>query len=304
MLPFQKVLYLRREIFTVLTKENLKKILNLILKLLVTSLAIFIVLRKIDLTELWYHVRSIRLIYVSIALLVLALSKVLEAFRLNIFFRVKDVILSEKQNIKLYFLGMFYNLFLPGGIGGDGYKVYWLRKKQGAKLKSTIWASLLNRANGLFGLLILVAISTWFISFDYPFRNYTVLLIPFLYVIYYFGLRLFFRDYTPTLPKTTLLSIMIQFMQVVSAHFILVSLGLNAGYPDYWFLFLVSGILFAIPVTLGGFGSRELVFVFVAQYLTIDVNLSVALGLLTYVLRVILSFIGVYYLAFPKKLMD
>ena len=285
-----------------MTKERLKKILEFIFKLLVTSAAVYVVLRKIDLSELGAYLSEIRIFYLIIALVVLGASKVLEAFRLNIFFRVKEIYLPETQNMKLYLLGMFYNLFLPGGIGGDGYKVYWLKKKQGAKLKAVIWAALLNRANGLFGLVTLICISAGFISYNFGFNGYVFLLIPMLYLLYYLVLRLFFREFIPTLFKTSLFSVLIQFMQVLSAHFILMSLGLSSGYPDYWFLFLVSGIIFAIPVTLGGFGSRELVFVYAAQFLVVDVNLAVALGLLTYVLRAILSFTGVYYVAFPSKL--
>lgn len=287
-----------------MTKERIKKILNFIFKLLITVLAIYIVIRKIDLTELWSYIKDVNLLYLFIALITLGISKIIEAFRLNIFFRAKNVILDEMQNLKLYLLGMFYNLFLPGGIGGDGYKVYWLKKNQGAKLKSVIWASVLNRVNGLFGLIILVCISTIFISFDFKFNNYLVLLIPVGYIIYYFTLKIFFKDYTSTLPKTTVQSTIIQFLQVLSAHFILISLGLDSAYHDYWFLFLISGIIFAIPVTLGGFGSRELVFVYASQFLMVDVNLAVALGLLTYVIRAILSFSGVYFIAFPSKLND
>lgn len=285
-----------------MTKERLKKIINFILKLAITTLAIYIVVRKIDVTELWLNIRKANLYYMFLALLVLAISKILEAKRLNIFFRAKNIILDQIQNLKLYLLGMFYNLFLPGGIGGDGYRVYWLKKNQDAKLKSLIWASLLNRVNGLYGLVILICISTIFISFDFTYNYYLVFLVPIGYLIYYFVLRLFFKAYLTTLPKTTIQSIIIQFLQLLSAHLILYGLGLSSGFQDYWFLFLVSGIVFAIPVTLGGFGSRELVFVYASQFLIVDVNLAVALGLLTYVLRAILSFAGVYFVIFPNKL--
>lgn len=285
-----------------MAKERLKKIFNFIFKLAITILAIYVVVRKIDLPELWLYIKKVNLLYLFLALLVLGTSKVIEAYRLNIFFKAKNVILDEIQNLKLYLLGMFYNLFLPGGIGGDGYKVYWLKKNQDAKLKSVIWASILNRVNGLFGLTILICISTIFISNQFKFNNFLILLIPIGYIVYYFILKFFFKDYLKTLPKTTFQSTIIQFLQLVSAHFILLSLGLDSGYQDYWFLFLISGIIFAIPVTLGGFGSRELVFVYASQFLLVDVNLAVALGLLTYVIRAILSFSGVYFVIFPNKL--
>ncbi|MCB2195864.1 MAG: flippase-like domain-containing protein [Bacteroidetes bacterium] len=285
-----------------MTKDKLKKIFNFIFKLAITILAIYIVVRKINISELWEYIREVDLLYLCLALITLGVSKIIEAFRLNIFFRAKNIGLDHWQNLKLYLLGMFYNLFLPGGIGGDGYKVYWLKKNQGAKLKTVIWASILNRVNGLFGLVILICISALFISFNFKYNQLLILTIPVLYLIYYFVLKYFFNDYTKTLPKTTIQSVIIQFLQVLSAHLILIGLGLSSSYPDYWFLFLISGIIFAIPVTLGGFGSRELVFVYASQFLAVDVNLAVALGLLTYVLRAILSFSGVYFVAFPDKL--
>jgi len=63
-------------------------------------------------------------------------------------------------------------------------------------------------------------------------------------------------------------------------------------------------VIFAIPVTLGGFGSRELVFVYASRLLLVDVNIAVALGVLTFVIRAILSFSGVYFIILPNKLKD
>ncbi|MBI9055919.1 MAG: flippase-like domain-containing protein [Bacteroidales bacterium] len=285
-----------------MTKENIKKILNFIFKLLITGIAIYVVIRKIDLSELWLHFKDLKIVYLLVALIVLGLSKLIEAYRLNIFFKAKRIVLSEILNLKLYILGMFYNLFLPGSIGGDGYKVYWLKKNQGSNLKSVIWASVLNRVNGLYGLVILIFISALFISFDFLYKNYILILIPVGYLVYFYVLKFFFRDYISTLPKATILSIAIQFLQVLSAHFTLLSLGLNSGFYDYWFLFLISGVIFAIPVTLGGFGSREFVFVYASQFLLVDVNIAVALGLLTYIIRAGLSISGVYFIILPNKL--
>ena len=240
-----------------MTKNRLKKIFNFIFKLIITLLAIYIVVRKIDMPELWLNIRTVNLFYFFMALLVLGSSKIIEAYRLNVFFRAKKVILDHILNLKLYLLGMFYNLFLPGGIGGDGYKVYWLKKNQDANLKSIIWASILNRVSGLFGLLILISISTIFLSYDFKYNNYLAFLIPIGYLTYYFFLKFFFKDYTSTLPKTTVQSVVIQFLQLASAHFLLIGLCLQSGFNDYWFLFLISGIIFAIPVTLGGLAQEN-----------------------------------------------
>jgi glycosyltransferase 2 family protein len=45
------------------------------------------------------------------------------------FLKCTWVNIPEKHIIQLYLLGIYYNLFLPGGIGGDGYKIYLLKQK-------------------------------------------------------------------------------------------------------------------------------------------------------------------------------
>ncbi|MDZ7777891.1 MAG: hypothetical protein U5L09_20890 [Bacteroidales bacterium] len=54
------------------------------------------------------------------------------------FFRHHQIILPEKKTLNLL-AGMFYNIFLPGGISGDGYKIDPPRKKQKKSLKSTLY---------------------------------------------------------------------------------------------------------------------------------------------------------------------
>jgi uncharacterized membrane protein YbhN (UPF0104 family) len=64
--------------------------------------------------------------------------------------------------VQLYFIGMFFNLFLPTGMGGDVVKSYKLgnrHKKHGAAACSI----LIERGIGLVAMLMLGAMSTFFI---------------------------------------------------------------------------------------------------------------------------------------------
>src|SRR5437773_11838581 len=85
------------------------------------------------------------------------LSKLFSAFRLNIYLRNIRIELPEWENIKLYWLGLFYNLFLPGSISGDAYKVIRLTKQFGIPYKKTTSAVLLDRVTGLLGLAFVLA---------------------------------------------------------------------------------------------------------------------------------------------------
>ncbi|MGY8916382.1 MAG: lysylphosphatidylglycerol synthase transmembrane domain-containing protein, partial [Flavobacteriales bacterium] len=130
-------------------ESSLKKKLTTALKLVLTGLALFLVFRKIDTEQLWQITKTIHWLWLIPAALTFVISKLFTAFRLNLYFKNIDLFISEKLNIRLYQIGMFYNLFLPGGIGGDGYKVYLLNKHYQIPVKPLVQASLLDRLGGL-----------------------------------------------------------------------------------------------------------------------------------------------------------
>lgn len=287
-----------------MSRSKARNIAQLILKIIVTLAAIYIVVSKVDLQKLWLHIKDINLLWLLLAVAVFVVAKGLEALRLNNYYRAIGIQLSEWQNIRLYWLGLFYNLFLPGGISGDGYKVYWLKSKKGANLKETIWATLVNRLNGFLGILILLVVTAGMITLDYPYKPYVFVLIPVLYLLFYLALRLFFRHFLPILARTTFQSVIIQVLQVLCIHLLLIGIGSYDHPVNYWFIFLASSVAFVIPVTLGGFGSREVVFVFAADYLHVDVTAAIAMSLILYFIRALVSFAGVYFLMYPGRILQ
>ena len=106
--------------------QQIKNYLKLLFKVALTATALYIVGRKINLPETKQILFRANAVWLFAALLLFNASKVLSAVRLNRFFSSIGLQLSQTYNLRLYYVGMFYNLFLPGGIGGDGYKVYLL----------------------------------------------------------------------------------------------------------------------------------------------------------------------------------
>ena len=136
--------------------KSYKKQFQTFLKLLLTALALYLVFRKIDTNQLLEIAKSIQWIWLIPALILFLLSKVATAIRLNKYFHNIGLWLPEKLNFRLYLLGMFYNLFLPGGIGGDGYKVYLLHKHFKTPVKKLVQAALLDRLGGLVAIVFLL----------------------------------------------------------------------------------------------------------------------------------------------------
>ncbi|MCD6661040.1 MAG: flippase-like domain-containing protein [Lentimicrobium sp.] len=273
-----------------------------LLKIALSAAALWYVFSKIDLAEVISIFKSVNYFWLLAATLLFVVSKLLSSLRLNVFFRNINCGLTEKSNLRLYLLGMYYNLFLPGGIGGDGYKVYLLNKKYQVKVKKLFQAVLLDRVNGVLALFVLAMLLTPFISVPDIYKYIGIALVPVAIVFYYAGIRFFFRDFSPGLHTTNLYSLGVQLAQLISAWFILMANHSHDQALSYLFLFLVSSIVATLPFTIGGIGSREITFLFGAEIMHLDIHLSIALSLLFYVITAFVSLFGIYYSLNEKAL--
>jgi uncharacterized membrane protein YbhN (UPF0104 family) len=277
-----------------------KSQLKTALKLLLTGLALYLVFRKIDTAQLLQITKTIQWFWLIPAVLLFVGSKVFTALRLNLYFRNIGLQISEKMNFRLYLVGMFYNLFLPGGIGGDGYKIYLLNKQFKTSVKSLIQSALLDRLGGLvaivfllFGLFLLVDVKLDFL--EGPLWNGLmiagiVLTIPAFWLIQKF----FFKDFLPSFWPANAWSMAGQLAQLICAWFILQSLGVTENILAYQLVFLLSSIVAVLPLTIGGVGARELVFVYAHTYAGIDEAAAVAFSLIFFLISAAVSLVGAF----------
>lgn len=279
--------------------KGVKKILINVLKLAVSVTAIWWVLSNISFREVIKVYTTANLWYLAVGLLFIIISFVLSGFRQNLSFRSTGAHLSPELNLKLFWLGMFYNLFLPGGIGGDGVKVYLVNKYRHNGVKKNIGAMLVNRIAGLVAIGMITSL-LYYLSGDKLKIGWLVWLsIPLLYLLYYFVLRFFLKSFLPIHLGLFGWSMLLQIMQLFSAVFILYAFHQFTDISPYLFLFFFSAIATALPITIGGFGARELVFLLGADYLHLDTELSIALSLMFFILSALISFGGIYWVFFP-----
>ncbi len=111
-----------------MAKPTAKSALKFLVKIALSALAIYLVFSKIELGEVWSLVRQSNPFYLITAFLFFNLSKFISAKRLLALFRAIGVSISGNYNLRLYYVCLFYTLFLPGGLGGDGYKTFHLNK--------------------------------------------------------------------------------------------------------------------------------------------------------------------------------
>lgn len=281
-------------------KQRLKRWGKLFGQIVIAAFAIYFVLNEIDVDELKTSLLGAKIGPLVIAFMAFNASKLLSAFRLNYFFRALGLKLSENFNLKLYYLGMLYNQFLPGGIGGDGYKVYLLNKTYKTPVKGLIAATLLDRISGVVALGFLAVGLGLLGSANEAMEGYGFLLwvaLVLAYPAYYALVHLFFKTFKKVNHITNLQALGVQSLQLVCAYFILKALHVDAGFVDYFTLFLVSSVLAALPFSLpGGLGVRELTFTVGYQIFGLDETAAVALASLFFLITLISSLMGIAYL--------
>jgi len=84
--------------------------------------------------------------------------EILAALRWYLLLRVQKVILPLWRLVALFMLGIFFNMFMPGGTGGDVLKIYFLIKEIPDKKKEGLLAVLMDRLIGLLGLIMVASI--------------------------------------------------------------------------------------------------------------------------------------------------
>jgi glycosyltransferase 2 family protein len=278
-----------------------KKTLKIVLKLGITLAALYYVFTQIDIAQTWLQIKKANVMLLFGATLLFILSKGVSSFRLNRFFGNISIHITEKQNLKLYWLGMFYNLSLPGGIGGDGYKVILLNRSFKVKAADIFWAVMLDRVIGVLALFCLAVVFFMFVPFPFPYKGLVVFAIPASIGASYLVFKWFFKKHVGIFAITNLQSLLVQLLQVLCAWLILMALGEKGQVTSYLLVFLVSSIVAILPLTIGGAGAREVAFLFGAQWLGLDVNVSIALSLLFYAITVVISLWGTYYVVKPVK---
>lgn len=282
-----------------------RKILTNILKVVVSCLAVYYVVSRIDIAEIMEKVRSADLLLLLAALAAYTISQLAASFRLRNLFNLVPITITQKENIKLYWLGLFYNLFLPGGVGGDGFKVYLLGKYKKSNLKTVIGAILSDRVSGLSIIVILLLVFIPMLDYNIPFKNLAWVAIPLVAAAFYLFLYIVNKKLLPAFPRVMGWAICVQMLQMLSAVLILASLHIDARhmYDAYLFLFFLSAIAGSLPITLGGIGARELVFLWGAQYLGVNEGSAIALSLMFYTASAITALPGIIYTIKPAAIL-
>ncbi len=225
--------------------------------------------------------------YVAGACLLLLAGQVLSAVRWAWIARGLGLEVHTHRKIQLYFLGMFLSLFLPSIIGGDIVRGYLLARDRNDAGWPAAASVVLERLNGVFGLLLIVSITICLVEVDAGWRLawlalaglawLGMLLHPWWWPIFcrlptperFSGWKrlpldgeVFRRAWLLALPASVLFQLM-----VVQAHVWLgQAAGLQLDWSAYAVLVCLVALASALPLSLNGLGVREAGYVGLAAY--------------------------------------
>ena len=273
--------------------KKVKEWLILTLKVILSLTAIIYILNRISISDIADVLISARIPFLGFAFILFVASKIMAAFRTLLILNRYGISISKWYNLKLYWTGMFYNLFLPGGIGGDIYKTAIINNMHVNGLKISAGAVIMDRISGVAALMVLALLCIPFTTLYNHYGWVTFAGIPVTIIGFFCTILVFTPRLKGIIGGLLGWSFMVQVLQVLSVFLILAAFNIKTNQPEYTLIFLISSIAAMLPVSVGGIGIRELVFFSMSDYFFLDQKVAVAISFTFYLITLLASSWGI-----------
>jgi len=300
-----------------------KKIITTLIKFLVSGSILYFLFHNMDL-QLFFHdlkrVNPYVILFVAVFFICL---QAVSAFRWSIILH-KDVDVRYRKLLAIYFIGMFFNNFLPTMVGGDiikGLYLYRESKKGGVSVASIF----MDRYSGFSALIIITTIAFitgYSLIKDTTLPGFLIFLIggytaasliiwvgPFhswamriLAKIHFYGINhkvdalyttlMGYKGHKDILVKILLISFVVQTGVIVGYYILAQSLGIDVKLAYFFFFIPLATVITMVPITVGGLGIREGAFVYLFTMVGATKTQAISLSLIWYAVMVVVSMIG------------
>lgn len=286
-------------------KERIKKWAIGLAKLAFSLGAVAFIIMEADGAELKSYIKRLDWGWALAAFLILNIAQFFSALRMRYYFQTIGVPFTVFYAYALYYIGTFFNHVFPGGIGGDGYKAYVLKKQKNLKFSRALQRVLSGRASGLL-LLILIALGlAAFSPFVQALPFYGVVLVIIALTTcasYAIAARYLLKEDYAVQLRAAGYSFVVQALVCATAAFLFMGVQgaevwLGTGqWVDYLMVFMVSCVVSVLPISQGGMGLRELTYFYAAPFIGLNQELGVAVALLYFAVNLLASLQGVLFL--------
>jgi glycosyltransferase 2 family protein len=302
-----------------------------LLKLLITLVPGYFVWRNIAATpgmnsgDFWNLLGSLDPAYLVVALLCLGVSNLTGCAQWRVLLATQGISKRYTTLLRVYFVGLFFNNFMPGNIGGDFKKVYDLRADSGQTVGAAFSATVFDRIFGLFFLNVLaLTVGVLFFLRD-PAQRYFLLpsfwvflgFVTFMVALFsrragrqigrvvrrvlperfaerFARLQNRFHDFrnTKLWSQLIVISAVTQILRVLVHYFCGRALGVDINVSWYFYYIPMVAVVSALPISIGGFGPRELLAQSLFARAGVGSMQSVVIQLLAYLVSLAISLLG------------
>jgi uncharacterized membrane protein YbhN (UPF0104 family) len=278
-------------------------------------------LSKTGIEQVYSTLKRMSIYAFAAAVLLFILAKLISTMRWKL---LLPKLLSFRKLFSLYMIGSFFNTILPGVIGGDAVKGFYLYRAIG-KGSLTLASIFMDR---YLGFVVLMGICAVAFPFGYSYLQGSLIewLLPTVVVsfilasVLIFGLRLgkgimllsgfynyfhAYRNQAGVIGKALLLSVFIQLSGIISVY--ILALGIGQHIPFLACLvFLPLIILFStLPISISGLGVREGAFVLLFGFVGIKPEIATAISLSWFVTFIVGGLLGLLeYIRYRKEKFD
>ena len=266
------------------TKRNIQVIfsnnaIKLLIRVLVTLSIFLLILRSINIQQVWETLKQVKLDLLAAAVLMQFGSTTVSAYRWQLIMRNLHFGQSFLFYCRSYYKAMFFNQGLPTSIGGDAMRVLDMAS-QGFRKRDALYGIILDRALGLAALILLNLLAYFFNPDLLPIQVYHVILmlvfVGAIAVVFIAFLKHFsWLDNHPQLAIAKAISTRLH-QAFLSNHmlllissllipllsmlvFYIIGLALNLPYDLATYFVIVPPAIYLtiIPISMAGWGVRE-----------------------------------------------
>jgi len=274
--------------------QKLNKILLLIVKLSISSGLLYLVLSKTGTEKVLSIIKTVNPFAFVSAILIYIFSIYVSTMRWQLLLTEK---VKKSRLFSLYLMGSFFSTFLPGIVGGDAVKSYYLYKETN-KGSLSLASVFMDRFIGFISLMT-IGLIAYVLGFKYVRRTIIEWLLPvmvlsFLTVSFViFGFRLgkkikmlsefyeYFYEYRNKrniIIKTLGLSAIIQALNIISVYIISLGIGQNIPLHYFFIFFPIIVTIASLPISISGIGVREGAFVLLFGIIGISPEMATAMS--------------------------
>ncbi len=288
-----------------------------IVKMTISILLISWLISNLDINTAWNVLQSFDGIYFFPLFMLNIIGIFLSVWKWRLVINTTIKVPSLGFLTKLFWVGLFFNNFMPGRTGGDVIRAYGLTQNTQQTAKSMI-SVFTDRLLNFIALLTLCLISFLYagnvedITFTFTEPNPWWLLVPvFLGPIIW----LIFKNSKPIqklitlIPKTLsasiesrrtlfaafILAIFYQITMILSHVIVSKGLGQHIGLTHFFYLIPITAIVTLLPISINGIGLREGAFVVTFSQVGLASEEALSLSLIITLTTLLTSLIGGWF---------